>query len=166
MEQLKEQIKRSIGSVPVIEKSNCLAEIQVSYRTKVKPSDMPRITTSKDAYEQFKKVWSQDMEWREEFMMLCLNRANKVLGWIRISQGGVSGTVVDPKLIFQVALNANASAIMLAHNHPSANLKPSDADIRLTKQVKQAGLVLEIAVLDHIILTAEGYYSFADEGML
>jgi DNA repair protein RadC len=83
-----------------------------------------------------------------------------------ISRGGISGTVADPKLIFAAALKASASSIILAHNHPSGSLKPSEADIRLTKKLKEGGLYLEIPVLDHIILSKEGYYSFADEGLL
>ncbi len=106
------------------------------------------------------------MELREEFKILLLNRANKVLGLVNISTGGVSGTVSDPKIIFASALKANASGIILAHNHPSGNLKPSEADLNLTNKVKKAGQLLEIAVLDHIILTSEQYFSMADEGMI
>jgi len=83
-----------------------------------------------------------------------------------ISSGGVEGTVADPKVIFQVALKANASSIILAHNHPSGNIEPSEADIRLTRNLKQAGELLKISVLDHLILTSESYYSFADENMI
>ena len=106
------------------------------------------------------------MERVEEFMVLCLNRANRVLGYARISSGGISGTIADPKIIFQVALKSNASSIILAHNHPSGNKQPSEADIRLTRKMKDAGVLLDLPVLDHLILTSEGYHSFADEGLL
>ena len=98
--------------------------------------------------------------------MLLLNRANKVLGYVLLSLGGTAGTVVDPKVIFQAALKTNAHGIILCHNHPSGNLTPSSQDISLTKQLRDAGKFLEIALLDHLILTTEGYYSFADEGQV
>jgi len=143
-----------------------LAEILISYHNKVKPSEMRKVSCSSESAEVLRTIWSDRIEYVEEFMMICLNRANKVLGWARISSGGVSGTVADPKVIFQVALKANASNIILSHNHPSGNLQPSEADIRLTRKVKEAGLLLDLPVLDHIILTPESYYSFADEGMM
>jgi DNA repair protein RadC len=102
----------------------------------------------------------------EEFKILLLNRAGRVIGCYEVSFGGFAGTVADPKVIFAVALKSCASSIVLAHNHPSGNLKPSQSDINLTQKLIQAGKYLEINVLDHIILTREGYYSFADEGMM
>jgi DNA repair protein RadC len=111
-------------------------------------------------------VWSFHIERVEEFVILCLNRANKVLGYSKISQGGLSGTVADPKVIFQVALKSNASSIILCHNHPSGNTKPSDNDIQLTKKLKKAGEFLELNVLDHLIITSDAYFSFADESLL
>ena len=143
-----------------------LAEIQVSYRTTVKASERRKITNSKDSESVFREIWSDSMELKEEFYILLLNRANKVLGWYKVSEGGMSGTVVDPKLIFSVALKGLACSIFLAHNHPSGNLLPSSQDIEITKRLKQAGELLEILVLDHLILSSEGYYSFADEGMM
>lgn len=143
-----------------------LAEIQVSYKTTVKASERRKITASKDAESIFREIWSNTMELKEEFHILLLNRANKVLGWYKVSEGGMSGTVVDPKLIFSIALKGLASSLILAHNHPSGNLQPSSQDIDLTKRLKAAGLLLEIPVLDHLILTNEGYYSFGDEGMI
>ena len=143
-----------------------LAEIQVSYKTKVKASERRKITTSKDVESVLREIWSDTMELKEEFYILLLNRASKILGWYKVSEGGITGTVVDPKLVFSVALKGLACSLILAHNHPSGNLKPSDQDITLTKRLKQAGEVLEISILDHVILSTEGYYSFADEGMM
>src|ERR1035437_8776372 len=143
-----------------------LAEIQVSYRTKVKASERRQIKTSKDCESVFREIWSSSMEFKEEFYIILLNRANKVLGWYKVSEGGMSGTVVDPKLVFSIALKSLASSLVLAHNHPSGNLKPSTEDIHLTKRLKEAGALLEIPVLDHLILTNDGYFSFADEGMM
>lgn len=125
---------------------------------------MRKITCSADAVEAFRSVWSDQIEYREEFAILCLNRANKVLGYSFISSGGLAGTVVDAKVVFQIALKSNASAVILAHNHPSGNKQPSEPDINLTKKLKQAGTLLELHVLDHVIITAESYYSLADEG--
>jgi DNA repair protein RadC len=141
-----------------------LAEIKITYRNKQKYSDMRKITCSADAVEAFRSVWSDQIEYREEFAILCLNRANKVLGYSFISSGGLAGTVVDAKVVFQIALKSNASAVILAHNHPSGNKQPSEPDINLTKKLKQAGSLLELSVLDHVIITAESYYSLADEG--
>lgn len=97
--------------------------------------------------------------------LILLNNANRVLGICIVSQGGITDTVVDPKLIFSTALKANATCIMLCHNHPSGNLRPSEADVKITNQCKRAGELLEIRVLDHIIISSE-YYSFADEGII
>jgi DNA repair protein RadC len=102
-----------------------VAEIQLSYRTKVKPSQRPKITSSKDAYDILLENWDEDkLEFIEQFKVLLLNRASKVLGIYVASTGGVSGTVADPKLIFAAAIKANASAIILSHCHPSGQLKP------------------------------------------
>jgi len=144
-----------------------VSEIQLHYVTNVKASQRPKINSSEDAHKILRQYWADEkMELREEFKILLLNRANKVLGLVNISAGGVSGTVADPKIIFASALKANASGIILAHNHPSGNLKPSEADLNLTNKVKKAGQLLEIAVLDHLILTSEQYFSMADEGMI
>ena len=143
-----------------------LAEIQVSYKTKVKFSEMRKVVSSKDGEEILRNIWSNAIELREEFYMLLLNRANKVLGFYRISEGGTAGTVVDPKLIFSVALKCHASSIILAHNHPSGNTQPSEADLKLTKNLISGGKILEISVLDHLILTSESFFSFADEGLM
>src|ERR1035437_4004667 len=114
-----------------------LAEIQVSYRTTVKASERRKIITSKDAESILREIWSSGMEFKEEFYIILLNRANKVLGWYKVSEGGMSGTVVDPKLVFSIALKSLACSIVLAHNHPSGNLKQSTEDINLTKRLKQ-----------------------------
>ena len=144
-----------------------VSEIEISYRPTFKASERPKISSSKDAYLVLREQWNQEIiEYVEEFKMLLLNRANRVLGIITISKGGVAGTVCDPKIIFAAALTCNASSSILAHNHPSGNLQPSQADKQLTKKLQEGGRLLDIAVPDHIILTAESYYSFADEGLL
>jgi DNA repair protein RadC len=123
-----------------------------------------RFSSSRDAYEQI-QPYLLDLP-HEEFWLLLLNRANEVIKPVQVSQGGVSGTVADPKIIFKFAIECLASAIILVHNHPSGNLKPSEADKELTRRLYNAGKLLEIPVLDHLIFTDGGYLSFADEGML
>jgi DNA repair protein RadC len=124
----------------------------------------PGITSSADVIE----LMHQDLLDlpHEEFWIILLNRANRVLKKWKISSGGISGTVADPRLIFKIALDFYASSIILVHNHPSGAIKPSQADIALTKKLKQAGELMEIPVLDHLIYGENSYFSFADEGLL
>jgi DNA repair protein RadC len=112
--------------------------------------------------------WDQDsIEHIEEFKLLLMNRSNSVLGIMPVSKGGLSGTVTDVRLIYQGAIKANASGIIVCHNHPSGNLNPSESDTKITQKIKDAGLLMDIQLLDHLILTMDGsYYSFADNGLL
>jgi DNA repair protein RadC len=126
--------------------------------------DKPTITQASIAYELMKPLLGDLVS--EEFWVLILNRKNVLIDKVKISSGGVSGTVADPKLIFKAALDRYASGIILMHNHPSGNLKPSQADINLTQKVKTGALALEVSLLDHIIFTDHHYYSFAEEGVL
>ena len=123
-----------------------------------------KIASSRDAFEILHPRMS-DLP-HEEFVVLMLNRANEVIGKYDLSKGGIAGTVVDPKLIFKAALEHLACGIILSHNHPSGNPKPSPEDLKLTKKLKDAGTLMEIDVLDHIIVAGDGYFSFADEGLL
>ena len=102
----------------------------------------------------------------EVFAVLFLNRANKIISYKIISTGGLTGTIADPRVILKIAIQEEATAIVLSHNHPSGNLRPSTADEVLTQKIKQAAAYLDIRVVDHIIVSDEGYYSFADEGLL
>lgn len=102
----------------------------------------------------------------EEFWVLFLNRQNKILGKQKLSQGGMTGTVIDVRLVLKLALEKHATSLIFAHNHPSGNLEPSDADRKITRQLKEAAALMEIPVIDHLIVTQSGYFSFADEGML
>ena len=124
----------------------------------------PRISGSRDGFDILKSHL-QDLP-HEEFWVILLNRANRVIKKHQISQGGVAGTVADPKIIFKLAISELASGIILAHNHPSGNLTASQADMDLTKKIKEAGKLLEIQVLDHLIIAGKKYFSFADEGIL
>lgn len=142
-----------------------VAEIELIYKTRVKASQRPKVSSSKEVYQILLESWDENkIEFIEQFKILLLNRGGRILGIYEVSSGGVSGTVADPKLIFSAALKANASSLILSHNHPSGNTRPSDADRQLTRRIKMAGELLDISVLDHIIVTTEGYCSFADEG--
>ena len=147
-------------------KSLKIAEIEVQYSTNIKPSERVKISGSKDAADAFRNVWRQPLELKECFYAMFLNRANKVLGTLLISEGGISGTVVDVRSIFSTALKANSSSIILAHNHPSGNSSPSDSDLKITNKLKNAGEILDIQVLDHVILLSDGFTSLADEGYI
>jgi DNA repair protein RadC len=126
--------------------------------------NLQKITSSKDIFNYLSPYFS-DLVY-EEFWIILLNRANKIINKVLISKGGQAGTIADPKIIFKAALENNAANIVLAHNHPSGNLKPSHADIELTKKLRSAGLLLDILVIDHLIFSERAYFSFADEGML
>lgn len=146
--------------------ANMFAEMKPVYKQK---HEFPegKITCSTDIYKYLQSIWDKDtLNYTETMLLLLLNRQNKIIGWVKISTGGMAGTVVDPKVVFALALQGCATSIILAHNHPSGNLKPSEADINLTQKMIQAGKLLDIVVLDHIIMTSEGYYSFSDEGRI
>ena len=133
-------------------------------RKEQEPDEKTKIGGSIDAYELLKSDLLDIPH--EEFWVILLNRANRVVKKYQISQGGVAGTVADPKIIFKVALEELASGIILAHNHPSGNLTASQADVDLTKKLAAGGRLLEIQVLDHLIIAGQKYFSFADEGLI
>ena len=126
-----------------------VAEIQLTYKSDVKPSLRPKINGSRDAFNILKESWDESkIEFIEQFKAMFMNRANKVLGILEVSTGGVSGTVADPKVIFAAALKAGASGFIVAHNHPSGNLTASQSDIDLTKKLKEAGKFLEMPLIE------------------
>ncbi len=160
---LKEMKKlKGIGEVKAI---TITAALELGRRRQLSNAiEKKQIRSSRDAYDLLAPS-IQDLG-HEEFWILLLNRSNGVVAKERISMGGISGTVVDAKLIFKKALDVLACSIILCHNHPSGNLKPSQADIDITRKLKGAGENLEISVLDHLIISEMGFYSFADEGIL
>ncbi|MBB6324508.1 DNA repair protein RadC [Algoriphagus iocasae] len=144
-----------------------VAEIKLSYHPKVLASHWPKVKSSKDAYKILLENWEEGtINLFEEFKILLLNSGNKVKGIVPISQGGIAGTLVDPKIVFGVALKSACRSIILAHNHPSGNTNPSQVDIALTEKMVKVGKLLDLEVIDHIIVTSNGHYSFADEGMI
>lgn len=146
-------------------KNNIVSEVELTYKNNVPYNQRQKISNSQGAYEILTNLFPENtIDYRETFIVLYLNRANQVLGYSVISQGGTSSTTVDIKMIIQTALLANASCIMLAHNHPSGNLRPSSDDNRITNRIIEAARLFDITVLDHIIITNESYYSFTDNG--
>lgn len=137
-------------------------------KAKKTPSNFEKvkIISSNDAFKVIKQFYFDDIDIFESFFILCLNRNNQTIAYAKISQGGVAGTVVDIKLIAKYAIDCLASGVILAHNHPSGNLKASNEDLAITKRIKEGLKTLDIQVLDHIILTSDGYLSFGDEGIL
>lgn len=146
--------------------SNNVAEIEVVYKPAI--SDKPIISSSLDAYNVLVKFFpSETLCLQERFVAMYLNRSNRVIGVYPMSVGGITGTVVDVRLLLSVALKTAATAIILAHNHPSGNLKPSEADKELTIKIKKASEYMDIKLLDHLVIVLEGkYLSFIEEGLL
>lgn len=140
-----------------------ICEVQVSYSPKRRPKDLPQVSSSSAAYDYALAFW-KDIDYCESFCIMLLNRSNKVLGIRKISDGGINGTVVDVRLIFSTALKGMATSIICLHNHPSGNLLPSDADMKITRKIRDGGNILDVKLLDHLIITPDGYYSMADNG--
>jgi DNA repair protein RadC len=158
--ELKKQ--KGIGEAKAI---TIIAALELGRRRKI--ADVihkEKITKSKDAALIFQSLLG-DLP-HEEFWVLFLNRSNKIIDKYKISQGGVVGTVIDVKIVMKMTIEKLASSIILCHNHPSGNCTPSESDLAITRKLKQAGEFLEIAVLDHLIVSDESFYSFADEGVL
>jgi DNA repair protein RadC len=152
------EIKRIIRNV---------SEIKVSYCPKIRSADRLKVQSSDDAYKIFLNNWDKgSINWREELWMIPLDQSGGVLGIFRVGAGGFAYVPADPKVLFSVALLTGATSIILAHNHPSGNLKPGVMDQALTTKAKEAGALLDIRVSDHLIITEEGYFSFADEGLM
>lgn len=144
-----------------------LPEFKISYKRNLPSSPLKQIMGSEDAYAVCKSLYDKGvMDWREEFHVIALSRGNYVIGSFKVSEGGVSGTVADPKIILQFALLVNASFIILTHNHPSGNLKPSEGDINITRKMKSACESMDMQLLDHIITTSRGFTSLNDENII
>jgi DNA repair protein RadC len=142
-----------------------VTEIEISYKKGIK--DSTAITDSKSAYKVLIQNWNlNQIEILEEFFLVMLNNSNQLIGIYPLSKGGRSSTIVDTKILFSVALKCNSTCIVIAHNHPSGVLKPSNSDKQLTNRIKQAGELLELKILDHLIITRTSYFSFADNGLL
>ena len=162
---LRTQLK-SIG----VNLANEVGEVGLIYKRKHKFTSnyTDKVTCSRDAADYLRQTFGDgELEYKEFFKVLLMNRNSKIIAVVTVSEGGLSGTVADPKVIFSAALLCNASSVILCHNHPSNQMQPSKTDIALTEKTKKAGLILEIPVLDHIILGPEQdiFFSFADDGI-
>lgn len=125
-----------------------------------------QIKSSKDAVDYIRQFYSDDIEIYESFFLLMLNRSLKTIGYVKISQGGIFGTVVDPIIVAKYAVDSLSTNIILAHNHPSGQTRPSEADKAITEKIKQGLKFFDITVSDHVILTKDSHFSFSDEGIL
>lgn len=144
-----------------------ISEISISYQPKFRACDRPKINCSEGAYNLLYANWDlHSIELHEKFAILLLNNANHVIGMAEISSGGYSGTCVDPRMVFSIALKSCCSSILLCHNHPSGVLTPSAADISITSRLAKAGELLGIEVVDHLIISRYGYLSLRDEGLM
>lgn len=143
-----------------------VCEVETVYRSKVKPSERFKVGSSFDAFEVIKaSIDIADQEHRERAYIILLNAANKVLGIQKLGDGAIGGCIIDVRLLFQTAIKTNSVNIILWHNHPSGNLKPSQEDIAISKKVKEGGKLLDINLLDHLLIDCEGnFYSMADNG--
>jgi DNA repair protein RadC len=137
-------------------------EVEVTYNEK---GLGPQIKSSRDAFEFLVDGWT-NIDYCEKMYIILLNQRKRIKGVAKISEGSLSGTVADPKKIFQIALKANAGCIIISHNHPSGSPHPSEQDNHLTKKCVEAGRIIELPVVDHIIITKDSYFSFSDEGLI
>jgi DNA repair protein RadC len=157
-----ETIVFGLGLIP----KEGVPEIKIRYNRSSKIF-LGKITNSKDAADFIRKIYDRGtLQLQESFLVIYLNTGNQILGYYKHSTGGIKGTVADPRLIFATAVASASSGIVLSHNHPSGNLVPSQADIDITRKIKEGGKLLEVQLLDHLIITKTGYYSFADESMI
>jgi DNA repair protein RadC len=141
------------------------AALELGRRRKLSDAEeVIQIRCSKDVADIFHPLLA-DLQY-EEFWVLFLNRSNKIIGRMKLSQGGISGTVTDVRMVMKKAIEYLASGIIVCHNHPSGNLNPSESDSKITKKIKDAGELLDIQMLDHLIISDRDYYSFADNGLL
>jgi len=141
-------------------------EIKITYHPKIKASERPKVHSSEQCFKLLMPFYEEIIDYREFSFAILLSSSNGVLGVHKISEGGISSTLMDVRNVFQAAIKSNAAGVIISHNHPSGNIKPSESDIRLTQKMQEAGKIMDIALLDHLILTSEAYYSFADNGKL
>ena len=142
-----------------------LPEITLKYKSG--ETQRVKISDSRTSYDLLKKLYDADtIEYCESAIVLFLNRVNNTIGWFKVSQGGITGTIIDKRMVLVTALNTGATSIIISHNHPSGNLNPSNMDISMTKELKAGCHAIGIDLLDHIIVTADKFYSFTDEGIL
>lgn len=152
---------KGLGNAKAI---SIIAAVELGSRRKHEEAVKQKVKSSKHAFEILEPLISDNNY--EEFWVLLLSRANNLIACRQISEGGISGTIVDVRKIFKIAIEENTCSIIIAHNHPSGNLQPSDADKSITRKIKESGLILDIPLIDHLIIANNKYFSFADEGII
>lgn len=156
-----------ILKINIMENYKNICEVEISYMPNFDVNTRPSLTSSQVVSKIIRDNWNpKTLQMCESFKVLLLNQSNRLLGIKEISTGGITSCVVDVRLIFAAALKANATAIIITHNHPSGGLNPSRQDIDITKKIIEGGKILDIRVLDHIIITKDSYTSMADEGLM
>jgi DNA repair protein RadC len=159
--------RSNVSTLRDFDKSPRLSEIRAVYKSRTRTFERPEIRDAKDAEKYLRAIWNRrTMELSEDFVVICLNGNHEALGWVKVSSGGLNSSAVDPRIIFAIALQTASTAIILSHNHPSGNLTPSHEDQAVTRQLCEAGRLLSIRVLDHLILTKESSLSFAETGLI
>ena len=144
-----------------------LAEMKVAYRSRTKVLERQTIRIPQDAERYLRLIWNKaTLELVEEFVVVCLNGSHQATGWVKVSSGGFNAASIDLRVVFAIALQTASTAIVVAHNHPSGSPEPSGVDIQLTRRLKEAGKLLTVDVLDHIILTKEASFSFSEHGLM
>ncbi|NLY01875.1 MAG: JAB domain-containing protein, partial [Rhodopirellula sp.] len=155
--------KQTMTKLTDFERSAKLAEVRAVYKSSTKMSERAKIREPQDVVRYVRAIWNLNtLDLLEEFIVICLNNNHQALGWVKVSSGGFGMAEVDQRLVFSIALQTASSAIIMAHNHPSGSLEPSEADKSLTRRVKESGNLLGVPLLDHLILTREGHFSFQE----
>ncbi len=166
--ELNDQAEKTMSKkFEILPALHSVAEMHLTYKVKVPKDQWPRIISSTDAFKLLLPHYDDQLDTRELFLILALNRSNRVIGVYHVSSGGISGTVVDIKIIFATLLLAGASGVILSHNHPSGNTQPSNEDLTITGQIEKAAKILGITLYDHVIISSDKhFFSFADEGYI
>ena len=142
---------------------NKLAEISINYKSNIKPENKIKITSPEESAHQLRNIWNDKIDYQESMYLMLLDRANNILGYTLLATGATTGVLVDIKMILQTALKSNAHGVIISHNHPSGNTTPSSHDNKLTTKVKNGLEAIDIKLLDHLIITSDSYYSYADQ---
>ena len=142
---------------------NKLAEISINYKSNIKPENKIKITSPEESAHQLRNIWNDKIDYQESMYLMLLDRANNILGYTLLATGATTGVLVDIKMILQTALKSNAHGVIMAHNHPSGNIYPSKQDDAITSKVKKGLEAIDVKLLDHLIISTEGFYSYQNE---
>jgi DNA repair protein RadC len=171
LNNMEHETPSEVMSGPVMltqfERSPRLAEIKAVYKSRKRADERKRIRHPRDVENYLRAIWNPGtIELNEDFLVICLNGNHEALGWVKVSSGGFNATFVDPRLVFAVALQTASTSIIVAHNHPSGNTQPSEEDKELTRRLSEAGKLLSVTLLDHVIISKQSCFSFSENGLL